>query len=209
MYGGLARSGHPLRPQGLSGGGRAADGQSHQPVRGPAVFRLGRRAGVRAVLCRQLPGPDRRQHLGRWSCQPLRHRSPVRGVSAGELPGFHRGGLRALHLRRAQRQRRPSGRRHRPESAGPAADAGDLAGAVLRGIRPAADARQPAGHGAGTGEQAARHRHRQPRAGLYGGRTGQPGGHLSGALRSLGHHRHYRRQSHGAQRHCDEQQPLL
>ena len=41
MYGGLARSGHPLRPQGLSGGGRAADGQPHQPVRGPAVFRLG------------------------------------------------------------------------------------------------------------------------------------------------------------------------
>ena len=47
----------------LSGGGRAADGQPHQPVRSPAVFRLGRRAGVRAVLCRQLPGPDRRQHL--------------------------------------------------------------------------------------------------------------------------------------------------
>lgn len=49
MYGGLAGAGRPVCPQRLSGLGGAADGQPHQPVRCQSFFRLGSRAGVRAL----------------------------------------------------------------------------------------------------------------------------------------------------------------
>ena len=45
------------------------------------------------VFCEQLPRPDRGQHLRRRGGQPFRHRGQVRGLSAGELPRVHRGGM--------------------------------------------------------------------------------------------------------------------
>ena len=91
--GGVDRPDRAVCAQGLSGLHGPAAGQRPEPAGGPSAFVRLCGLGIRAPAGRWFPHPDRGQPGRRRRGGPDRHCRQVRGVSAPELPGVHRGSL--------------------------------------------------------------------------------------------------------------------